>query len=220
MRYFNSLPNLITTDNKGNLLALKNLLVRTALIPKLQQNPLLFYKYDLQEGDTPEIVANKYYGDSYRYWIVLFANQMIDPQWDWPMNTNVFNDYIVDKYQIAAAASLNINVANTTPQQTVAYTQSTILNYYKTISTTDLASGNITTVNLNVSPNDYANIISTTQTNTFPTSNNQVTQTVTKYTETIYDYEVAQNESKRSIYLVNSAYVSQFETQLQSLMGA
>ena len=58
MRYFNSLPNLITTDNKGNLLALKNLLVRTSLLTKLQENPLLFYKYDLQEGDTPEIVAN------------------------------------------------------------------------------------------------------------------------------------------------------------------
>jgi len=33
-------------------------------------------------NDTPEIVAEKFYGNSYRYWIVLLSNNIIDPQWD------------------------------------------------------------------------------------------------------------------------------------------
>ena len=58
MKYFNSLPYLTTTNVDGNLYALKNLLIRTQMIPQLAKNPLLFYEYNLQDGDTPEIVAN------------------------------------------------------------------------------------------------------------------------------------------------------------------
>jgi hypothetical protein len=58
----------------------------------------LYYTYDIQEGDTPEIIAHKYYGDSYRYWIVLFANELLDPQWDWPMTYKMFEQYLADKY--------------------------------------------------------------------------------------------------------------------------
>ena len=35
----------------------------------------------------------------------------------------------------------------------------------------------------------------------------------------IYDYEVQQNESNRTIYLINSAFVPQFESQLLQLMS-
>jgi hypothetical protein len=216
MKYFQTLPQVVTTDYNNNLVVLTNLLSRAEVIPALQKNPILFYQYDIQEGDTPEIIADKYYGDSYRYWLVLFANQLIDPQWDWPMKSQVFMDYLVDKYTANASASLNI--ANVTPQQTIAYTQSTIQNYYKTISTTDLFSGNTTTINLIVSSDVYANIVYSTSTKNFP-DNNQVTQTISKYNETIFQYETNQNEAKRSIYLLNSTFVPQFESQLQSLMG-
>ena len=97
MQYFKTLPKLISTNN-GNSILLTNLLVRSSIIQNLLTNSLVFYKYDIQDGDTPEIVAYKYYGDAYRYWIVLFSNQMLDPQWDWPLNSINFQNYIVNKY--------------------------------------------------------------------------------------------------------------------------
>ena len=98
MQYFSILPKIIKTDAKGNSILMTNLMARASVIPSLLNNPALFYKYDIQDGDTPEIVAHKYYGDVYRYWVVLFSNQILDPQWQWPLNSNEFASYLTAKY--------------------------------------------------------------------------------------------------------------------------
>lgn len=79
MLYFDTLPKILMDDQNGNPILLTNLVSRAALIEDLKNNPMLFYKYTIQEGDTPEIVAEKYYGDAYRYWIVLYSNELMDP---------------------------------------------------------------------------------------------------------------------------------------------
>jgi hypothetical protein len=99
MQYFNTLPKVIKTDANLNSVIMTDLLARCSIIPEILKNPMVYYDYDVQDGDTPEIVAYKYYSDSYRYWIVLFANQITDPQWDWPIESASFNNYIEDKYQ-------------------------------------------------------------------------------------------------------------------------
>ena len=105
MLYFNSFPKVLTTDYNNNALILTNILRRVEIIPSLLKNPLLFYSYDIQEGDTPEIVANKYYGNSYRYWMVLLCNQIIDPHWGWPLTTQQLDSYLVNKYNVAASSN-------------------------------------------------------------------------------------------------------------------
>jgi nucleoid-associated protein YgaU len=98
MQYFNTLPKIIKTDANRNSVIMTDLMARCSIIPEILNNPMVYYDYDVQDGDTPEIVAYKYYGDSYRYWIVLFANQITDPQWDWPLSSNDFDAYITNKY--------------------------------------------------------------------------------------------------------------------------
>jgi hypothetical protein len=218
MKYFQVMPKIATIDYVGNKIVLTNLMVRTEIIPSLLNNPLLFYSYDIQDGDTPEIIADKYYGDSYRYWIVLFANQIIDPQWNWPMNQNLFSDYVLDKYKSATANSLNISANTVTSSQVLAYTQSNIQNYIKTVITVDSSTNESTTSIYYIDSTAYALVQENTSTGTF-SSGAQVTQTVSKYTETLYEYETRLNESNRNINLVNSSYVSQFETQFQSLLA-
>ena len=210
MRYFNSLPNLITTDNNNNLLALKNLLVRTSLLTKLQENPLLFYKYDLQEGDTPEIVANKYYGDSYRYWMVLYGNpNIIDPQFDWPLSTNQFQSYMIQKYSAAAGGANNA----------ISYTQGTVHSYQKIVTTTDSDTQTTAVKTIDVDANTYNSLQTFSTTQTFP-NGSQVTYTVSKHALSIYDYENQQNEAKRSINLIKSSYANDMETQYTALVSA
>ena len=110
MLYFNSMPKILTPDVNGDGILLTNLMTRSELIPSLLNNPMMFYKYDIQDGDTPEIVADKYYGDSYRYWIVLYANQILDPQWNWPLNNQQFDAYLTKKYSSAANNSNVLSV--------------------------------------------------------------------------------------------------------------
>ena len=218
MKYFNTLPKIASIDYSGNSIVLTNIMVRTEVIPSLLNNPLLFYSYDLKNDDTPEIIASKYYGDPYRYWIVLFANQLIDPQWDWPMNSTLFGNYIFEKYKVEYATAYDVPVNTVTPNQVIPFTQAQIKNYMKSIVTTDNTSGESETVNYIIDAVAYSLINEGTLVRSFPTGQ-QVTQTTSKYIETYYDYELALNESRRSIHLVNSSYVSSFESQFYSLMN-
>jgi hypothetical protein len=54
--------------------------------------------YDIEENDTPEIVAEKVYGDAGGAWLVLMTNNILDPQFDWPLDYTSFNQFIEVKY--------------------------------------------------------------------------------------------------------------------------
>jgi hypothetical protein len=209
MFYFNSFPKIITIDYNNNGIVLTNIIKRVNIIPSLLKNPLLIYSYDLQEGDTPDIVANKYYGDSYRYWLTLFSNNIINPQWQWPMSSGVFDNYIKNKYAEAAAAA---NVSSV-----LAYTQSTVYQYTKTIETIDGTSLNVTKTTIVIDEPTYNSTNTGITTSTFP-GGATVSQTVTTNVVSIYDYELEKNEANRSINLLNSIYTSQIESQFASLM--
>jgi hypothetical protein len=77
-------------------------MTRTNIIPKLLNNSALYYQYTMQDGDLPEMIANKYYDDPYRYWIFLYGNQTIDPQWDLGLSSENFKKYLIDKYTEAS----------------------------------------------------------------------------------------------------------------------
>jgi hypothetical protein len=198
MKYFNTLPKIITSNYNGGVIILTNLLARANIVPEALKSPLLYYTYDIQEGDTPEIVAHKYYGDSYRYWIVLFANQIIDPQWDWPLSGSNFNRYITDKY-------------------TAFNPYSTVHHYEKIITQTDVNTNTTTTNTVVVSQADYTLINGATNTYTLPTG--VVSVTTTGRAVDYYTYELELNESKRSIQLLNRNYVNEFELELKRLMA-
>jgi len=75
-----------------------NILRRVGLRSKVKTNTMLFDTYSLREGETPEIIAHKMYGDPELHWIVMLVNNIIDRYHDWPMSTNQFNSYLNQKY--------------------------------------------------------------------------------------------------------------------------
>lgn len=198
MQYFDTLPKIIKTDANRHSVILTDLMARCSIIPKILKNPMVYYEYDIQDGDTPEIVAYKYYGNSYRYWIVLFANQIIDPQWDWPLSSNNFDAYIENKYP-----SFN-------PFSTVHHYEKIITQYETSTQTT-------TVKKIIIDQSTYNSLNDSTNTYTFPTGT--VTITITKEAVSYYDYELNLNESKRKIKILNSIYVSQLEQQFKALMA-
>jgi len=196
MKYFETLPKVIYTDNNNNKRILTNLITRVSLIPNLLKNPLLFYEYDIQESDTPEIIAHKYYGSVNRFWIVLFANQLLDPQWDWPMNYTVFSKYLEQKYEPSQLTEVH--------------------DYQKIITKTDAGSGTVTVEKINISEEEYNNLIEITNTYTLPTG--VVTVQTTKNIVDNYTYELNLNESKRAIRILNKNYVINIEKEFYNLM--
>jgi hypothetical protein len=199
MQYFDTLPKILQYDNVGTGRVFTNLLARASIIPELLKNPALYYSYDIQEGDTPEIIAHKYYGDSYRYWMVLLANEILDPQWGWPMSNTVFNDYLISKYGSSSTA------------------QNTVHHYEKTLTQFDSGTNTTTTNTVEIDLNTYNTTFATKKSYTLSTGD--VTVTVSKSAISYYDYEFKLNESKRNIQILNSNYVNQLETELKNLMS-
>ena len=140
--------------------------------------------------------ADKYYNDSYRYWIILFANQILDPQWEWPLNYNEFNDYLTDKYG-------SIDIYNT------------VYDYQKIVTQYDQTTQTTTVNTFEIDQNTYNTLI--TGTTTYTPSSGAVTITVNKVARSIFDYEFQTNESKRSIKLLNSLYAGEIENELKAL---
>ena len=71
---------------------------RVAVRSKIKVNILFFDTYDVKEGETPEMVAHKLYGDPELHWIILLVNNVTERYHQWPKNTNQFLAYINDKY--------------------------------------------------------------------------------------------------------------------------
>jgi hypothetical protein len=199
MKYFNSFPKIKSLDAAGNQMILTNLMVKSSIIQNILKNPMLYYEYDIQEGDTPEIIANKYYGDVYRYWIVLFSNQIVDPQWDWPMPTRKFEAYIENKY------SANTAILNST------------VHHYEKVETFNNIEGTSQVIKTYLTELDYNNLI--TQKQTFSFDSGTVDLVTDKRIVSIYDYEDELNESNRTIRLLNVSYVPQIESELSALMS-
>ena len=97
--YFANFP-LIIYDSVGNgdFKIVTNLLKRVGMRTKARTNTLLFDTYDVKEGETPEMIADKLYDDPELHWVVLFVNNITDRYHQWPMNFGQFNTFVNDKY--------------------------------------------------------------------------------------------------------------------------
>jgi hypothetical protein len=214
-KYFKYFPKTFyTSDNSSTGVdSVTNIISRFAFENQLKENSTAFYPYQIQDSDTPEIIADKYYDSSERHWVVLLFNDIIDPQFDWPLNSRVLVDYIDQKYKANGAS-------NTTVQTGLAWAMSTnnIQAYFKVITTT--SSDNIVTINkYQIDSNTYANTAATT--NNYITANNEnVTVKVSKETRSFYEYELEENEKKREIKLIKKEFVPEIEKEFRKVIRA
>tara|TARA_R100001377_G_scaffold84402_1_gene67867 strand:- start:401 stop:949 length:549 start_codon:yes stop_codon:yes gene_type:complete len=97
--YFNVMPKIqYDSMHIGEPKIVTNLLRRVAVRAKIRTNTLLFDTYNVKEGETPEIIAHKLYGNTELHWIILLVNDVTDRYHQWPLNFSQFNQHIADKY--------------------------------------------------------------------------------------------------------------------------
>ena len=99
MSYFNKFPMMIY-DIKGDKVRklLPDILRRVKLRALTKSGGMLFDKYDVKEGEKPEDVAYKWFGDAELHWVILMTNNITDRYYDWPMNQVQFAEFLTDKY--------------------------------------------------------------------------------------------------------------------------
>ena len=205
-KYFNYFPKTFysTQDVVRSVDTVTNITARFSLEQSFLDNTTIYLKYDVQESDTPEIIASKIYGSSERHWIVLAANQIIDPQWEWPLEYRTLITYITEKYSANAVS----------PQTGLEWAQSNIYAYYEVQTRTTISTGNLIEKKIEIDANTFANVVASTITKTLA-DGAQISIATTKETKTYYDYEIEENENKRSIKIIKPEFAFSLEEELK-----
>jgi len=169
--YFSKFPYIVYDSvGNGEFKIVTNLLRRVAIRSKIKANTLFFDTYDVKEGETPEMVAHKLYGDPELHWVVLLVNNVTERYHQWPKNTNQFLAYINDKYSDVDAT------------------------HHYEISQ---VSGD-TTIKIDIGTDNTGHSGASAVTN--------------------FEYEEALEDKKRSIRLLEPAYMGPFVAEFESLM--
>jgi hypothetical protein len=77
---------------------LPNILRRVKLRSGIRSGSFLFDNYDVADGERPEDIAFKYYGDPEYHWIILMTNNITDRYYQWPLTQPQFQEHLKDKY--------------------------------------------------------------------------------------------------------------------------
>ena len=99
MAYFSRFPMMAyDMTGNGNWKLLPNILRRVKLRTGLSSGMFLFDNYDVVDGERPEDIAFKYYGDPELHWVILMTNNITDRYYQWPLTQPQFQEHLKDKY--------------------------------------------------------------------------------------------------------------------------
>lgn len=101
--YFKNFPKIyydfdIKGDNNRQLFIVTDVTKNVRFRKQILSNITLYDYYDIKDGETPEIIAEKIYGNPEYHWIIMLANDRYDYIKDFPMDTHSLEEFIKEKY--------------------------------------------------------------------------------------------------------------------------
>lgn len=268
--YFKDFPNMFyefIINGTPVLKSVKDITTNVRVRTEILANITLYDLYDIRDGDTPEIIAAKYYGDPNLHWTIMLANDKFDYLNDFPMNYEVLVNYIRNKYNIWTATSWLVTdtsagpeiladvVSTLTYEGTAGTNDIEIENAYVNVTNTrtgevvltrepaldgpkiitDSSEGSITFIadnyvgeytqdgilytkepagNFTIRSFNEEYKIKHYEKDGFVVLQNEIGATPVNF----YDYEIALNESKRSIKLIHPSIISRVVGELGKLI--
>lgn len=217
-------------DDLSNVKVVTNITARVKLSDEVKNNLSLFDAYDIKDGDTPEIVADKFYNNPQLHWIVLHTNDILDARFDWPLTAENLKKYCEGKYtninavhhyEDANGNQVNGNVfVQSSSNFANIFTGNVIVNL--THNGTGVVTQKISSSNIRLLVSDGGFVTGDVIANTNNTSVNcaiTATTTVSGIPITNLNYEDTVNETKRRIRILKSRYVDSiirdFKKQLE-----
>jgi len=99
--YFEKFPKILYDFNIGSNIEYRvvtDITRNIRIVKDLLSNITLYDEYDIRDGETPEIISEKFYGTPNYHWIVMLANQRYDYISEWPLNTHNLENHITSTY--------------------------------------------------------------------------------------------------------------------------
>lgn len=217
--YFDKFPSILYPYEINGEIVYKqvtDITINVRITKAILQYVTSYDEYDIKEGETPEIVAERAYGSPMYHWVVMICNDRYDYLEDFPLPQFELEQYIINKYGSWEKAQETHHYVDedgfivSAPLVTAANLVEDEI--YKIVY-----SGNTVFTNVGAPDNEVGTIFTATGAGTgtgvaipespiipFPVSN--------------YDYEVSVNESKRRIKLISPQNLFQILGQFKSLI--
>jgi hypothetical protein len=195
--YFRNIPNFEyvnrTKDGQfiSNYTQVKNFFKKGKMREDIFQDLTVFEKYNVKGDDRPDNVANEIYGDPTLDWVVLTSNNIVNIYNEWPLTQQVFEDYILDKYDT--------------------YEKLDETHHYESNEVKDSSGLIIFPRGVNVSAAQSVSYYE-------PTRDEQITVNPVSRAVTNYQYEEDINNKKRRIFLLKPAYLNVVFDDLEEMM--
>jgi hypothetical protein len=101
MTYFANFPDILYPFELGGkikLVRVKDIVSNVRIRKQILSNITLYDEYDITDGETPEIIAERVYGDPTLHWVIMLVNDRYDLWNDFPMSGDALSKYIENKY--------------------------------------------------------------------------------------------------------------------------
>ena len=99
--YFRNLPRVgydINGTGKNSFLNVTNIMKRVKFKPSVLEDISNYYPYFVKEGERPDIISHAQYGTIGYAYLIMLINDIQDPNFDWPLSSQIFEKFIINKY--------------------------------------------------------------------------------------------------------------------------
>ena len=99
--YFDHFPEIYYPFNIGKreeIKVLKDITRNVRVIKEIASSITLYELYDIQDGDTPELISERFYGTPQYHWVIILINERYDYLSDFPLSQPVLDLYVAQKY--------------------------------------------------------------------------------------------------------------------------
>ena len=113
--YFSNFPRILydingTNQTSPDFSVAVNLMVRQKLRDAIKNDITIYYPYVIpEEIKRPDILSFQTYGDVKFTWTIFLLNQILDPYWQWPMDSKTFQAYLADKYGSVQESKITVH---------------------------------------------------------------------------------------------------------------
>tara|TARA_R100001510_G_scaffold49726_1_gene48231 strand:- start:1019 stop:1633 length:615 start_codon:yes stop_codon:yes gene_type:complete len=99
---FKALPNLYYNVQSSpvdvKLLAVKNIFRRAEILKEFKTSVTIFDEFLVNNGEKPEVIANRIYKNPFYAWTLFIANDIINYYEQWPRSSRQLAEYVESKY--------------------------------------------------------------------------------------------------------------------------
>ena len=96
-RYFQNFPDITFKLNDGKVIKIKDFFRKSKIEQEAVKELISYNKYELTDGERPDVVAARIYNDQNLHWTFLLVND-IENYYDWHKDNQTFERYINKKF--------------------------------------------------------------------------------------------------------------------------